>query len=59
MPVKEPGEPVQFFKPTDLYQRVRLTEENIYVFVPGDRDPDEVIQEHRARIRDWLTKNPH
>lgn len=58
MPVKEPGEPTHYFKPSDLYKRVRLIEENIYVFVPGDRDPDAVIEEHRARIRDWLEKNP-
>jgi hypothetical protein len=58
MPVKEPGEPTHFFKPSDLYRRVRLIEESIYVFVPDGRDPDAVLQELRARIRDWLTKNP-
>lgn len=58
MPVKKPGEPVKFFKPSDLYRRVRLIDENIYVFVPDGRDADAVLQEYRARIHDWLDKNP-
>ncbi len=58
MPVKEPGKPTHFFKPSDLYRRVRLVEENIYVFVPDSRNPDAAVQGHRARIRDWLKKNP-
>jgi hypothetical protein len=34
MPEKKPGEPVHFVNPSDMYKRVRLIEENIYVFVP-------------------------
>lgn len=58
MPIKEPGEPVKFLNPNDMYKCVRLIEENIYVFVPERRDPDAVLEEHRARIRDWLKKHP-
>lgn len=54
MPPKEAGKPVTYVKPDELYRRVRLVEENVYVFVPDNRDPDAVIQEFRARIREWL-----
>jgi len=58
MPVKEPGKPTHFMNPSDVYRRVRLIEENVYVFVPDNRDPDAVLEQHRARIRDWLKKHP-
>lgn len=58
MPVKEPGKPTHFLNPSDVYRRVRLVEENVYVFVPDNRDPDAVLEEYRARIRDWLKTNP-
>ena len=58
MPIKGPGEPTHFVQPTDLYERVRLIKENLYVFVPGNLDPSTVIEEYRSRINEWLDRNP-
>jgi hypothetical protein len=54
MPEKRPGEPVRYFKPEDLYRRVRLVEENTYLFVPDTRDTDAVVEAVRSMVRERL-----
>src|SRR3989442_15510715 len=38
MPVKKPGQPVEYMKPEDFYRRHVLTQEDVYVYVEKGRD---------------------
>jgi hypothetical protein len=54
MPTKEPGDPVEYVSSNDLFRRVLLVDENVYAFVPDNRDPDAVLESFRRRIRDMI-----